>query len=226
MLIGPDSQLARDFQDYESTQAAMDGLIESGSRMFHHMDRAYFIRNFAGIRPKRIDPATGAVQDFVLECRDEVPGVVNLVGIESPGLTSALPLARRAVALIKAREALVPNPDFDPRRKGIRRFIDMSDAEREAAIAANPDYGEIFCRCEQVTKAEILQAIHNPLGVRTVNGVKVRTRATMGRCQGGYCETRITEALHQELGEDWQDISLGPQGSWMFTGSVKGGGEA
>ena len=226
VLIGPDSQLARDGQDYESTQAAMDGLIESGSRMFHHMDRAYFIRNFAGIRPKRIDPATGAVQDFVLECRDEVPGVVNLVGIESPGLTSALPLARRAVALIKAREELVPNPDFDPRRRGIRRFIDMSDAEREAAIAANPDYGEIFCRCEQVTKAEILQAIHNPLGVRTVNGVKVRTRATMGRCQGGYCETRITEALHQELGEDWQDISLGPQGSWMFTGSVKGGGEA
>ena len=67
VLVGPDSQLARDFQDYESTQAAMDGLIESGSRMFKHMDRAYFIRNFAGIRPKRIDPATGAVQDFVLE---------------------------------------------------------------------------------------------------------------------------------------------------------------
>ena len=226
VLIGPDSQLARDDQDYESTQAAMDGLIESGSRMFHHMDRAYFIRNFAGIRPKRIDPATGAVQDFVLECRDEVPGVVNLVGIESPGLTSALPLARRAVALIRAQEELVPNPGFDPRRKGIRRFIDMSDEEREAAIAANPDYGEIFCRCEQVTKAEILQAIHNPLGVHTVNGVKVRTRATMGRCQGGYCETRITEALQQELGLDCRDIELGPAGSWMFTGSVKGGGEA
>ena len=106
VLVGPDSQLARDFQDYESTQAAMDGLIESGSRMFKHMDRGYFIRNFAGIRPKRIDPETGAVQDFVLECRDEVPGVVNLVGIESPGLASALPLARRAVALIAQREKL------------------------------------------------------------------------------------------------------------------------
>ena len=226
VLIGPDSQLARDDQDYESTQAAMDGLIESGSRMFQHMDKSYFIRNFAGIRPKRVDPATGAVQDFVLETRDEAPGVVNLVGIESPGLTSALPLARRAVALIRAKEELVPNPGFDPRRKGIRRFIDMSDGEREAAIAANPDYGEIFCRCEQVTKAEILQAIHNPLGVHTVNGVKVRTRATMGRCQGGYCETRITEALQQELGLDCRDIELGPAGSWMFTGSVKGGGEA
>ena len=76
----------------------------------------------------------------------------------------------------------------------------MSDGEREAAIAANPDYGEIFCRCEQVTKAENLQAIHNPLGVHTVNGVKVRTRATMGRCQGGYCETRITEASSRNWG--------------------------
>ena len=223
VLVGPDSQLARDFQDYESTQAAMDGLIESGSRMFKHMDRAYFIRNFAGIRPKRIDPATGAVQDFVLECRDEAPGVVNLVGIESPGVTSALPLARRAVALIARQEALEPNPDFDPIRHGIRRFADMADEERAAAIAENPDYGEIFCRCEKVTKAEILQAIHNPLGVHTVNGIKVRTRATMGRCQGGYCETRITEALRRELGEDFRDIHLGPEGSWMFTGSVKGG---
>ena len=152
--------------------------------------------------------------------------MVNLVGIESPGLTSALPLARRAVALIAQRETLEPNPDFDPVRHGIRRFADMNDEERAAAIAENPDYGEIFCRCEKVTKAEILQAIHNPLGVHTVNGVKVRTRATMGRCQGGYCETRITEALHQELGEDFKDIHLGPEGSWMFTGAVKGGDRA
>lgn len=114
VLVGPDSQLARDFQDYESTQAAMDGLIESGSRMFKHMDRAYFIRNFAGIRPKRIDPATGAVQDFVLECRDEAPGVVNLVGIESPGVTSALPLARRPWPSSPGRRRWSPIPTLIP----------------------------------------------------------------------------------------------------------------
>ena len=226
VLVGPDSQLARDFQDYESTQAAMDGLMASGSRMFKHMDRSYFIRNFAGIRPKRIDPETGAVQDFVLEYRDEVPGVINLVGIESPGLTSALPLARRAVALMAQREELTPNPTFCPIRKGIRRFADMTDRERQAAIQENPDYGEIFCRCEQVSKAEILQAIHNPLGVHTVNGVKVRTRATMGRCQGGYCETRITQAIHEELGVSYQDMELGPEGSRMYTGALKGGDRA
>ena len=98
----------------------------------------------------------------------------------------------------------------------------MSCADREAAIAANPDYGEIFCRCEQVTKAEILQAIHNPLGVHTVNGVKVRTRATMGRCQGGYCETRITEMIEQELGVRPEDVRFNRAGSYMFTGPVRG----
>ena len=132
-------------------------------------------------------------------------------------------LKQGGVAVLIGQEALEPNPDYNPIRHGIRRFADMTDAERAAAIAENPDYGEIFCRCEKVTKAEILQAIHNPLGVHTVNGIKVRTRATMGRCQGGYCETRITEALHRELGEDFRDIHLGPEGSWMFTGSVKGG---
>ena len=199
----------------------MDGLIESGSRMFKHMDRAYFIRNFVGIRPKRIDPATGAVQDFVLECRDEAPGVVNLVGIESPGVTSALPLARRAVALIARQEALEPNPDFAPIRHGIRRFADMADEERAAAIAENPDYGEIFCRCEKVTKAEILQAIHNPLGVHTVNGIKVRTRATMGRCQGGYCETRITEMIEQEKHLAPEEVRYSKRDSYIFTGKVR-----
>ena len=88
--------------------------------MFKHMKREYYIRTFAGARPKRIDPATGEIQDFLIECRDDVPGVVNLVGIESPGLTSALPIARRAVKLVAEREALEPNPDFDPTRYRIR----------------------------------------------------------------------------------------------------------
>lgn len=226
VLVGPDSAVTDDFQDYEATQPAMDGLVETGTRMFKHMERGYFIRNFAGIRPKRIDPETGKVQDFLLECRDDVPGVVNLVGIESPGLTAALPLARRAVALIQAREDLAPNEGFDPVQKGILRFSQQDRRTQAALIARDPNYGEIVCRCEEVTRAEILQAIHNPLGVHTVNGIKVRTRATMGRCQGGYCETRITKLLQEELGQAAEEVRLGPAGSWMFTGPVKGGGEA
>ena len=221
VLVGPDSQLARDFQDYESTQAAMDGLIESGSRMFKHMDRAYFIRNFAGIRPKRIDPATGAVQDFVLECRDEAPGVVNLVGIESPGLTAAVPIARHAISLMEEREKLTPNPGFNPVRKGIPHFAEMTKEEQEEMIRQNPDYGQVICRCEKVTRAEILAAIHNPLGVDTMAGVKYRTRSMMGRCQGGYCQMRIAQMIEDELEKKVTEVRYARKDSQMFFGRVR-----
>ena len=220
-LIGPSAEYIESPADTASTQPVLDELFRQAQRLLPGLERRQIIGAYAGIRPKQAPPGEGGYWDFVL--REDRPGLIDLVGIESPGVTSALPLARRAVALIARQEALEPNPDFDPIRHGIRRFADMADEERAAAIAENPDYGEIFCRCEKVTKAEILQAIHNPLGVHTVNGIKVRTRATMGRCQGGYCETRITEALRRELGEDFRDIHLGPEGSWMFTGSVKGG---
>ena len=90
-------------------------------------------------------------------------------------------------------------------------------------MAVDPDYGEIVCRCETITRAEILQAIRNPLGVCTVNGIKVRTRASMGRCQGGYCETRITAMIREEIGKAVTEVELGPVGSRMFTGWMRGG---
>ena len=226
VLVGPNSFNVEDGEDYSVRQSGMDGLQESGARMFKHMKREYYIRTFAGARPKRIDPATGEVQDFLIERRDDVPGVINLVGIESPGLTSALPIARRVVGLLREKEELVPDPSFDPVRRGIRRFHEASREEQARLIAADPDYGEIVCRCETVTRAEIRAAIHNPLGVCTVNGIKVRTRASMGRCQGGYCETRITAMIREELGKAVTEVRLTNGDSAMFTGYVKGGEQA
>lgn len=224
VLVGPNSFAVEDGEDYAVSQSGMDGLQESGARMFKHMKRDYYIRTFAGARPKRIDPATGEIQDFLIECRDDVPGVVNLVGIESPGLTSALPIARYAVELIREREALKPNPHFNPVRRGVKRFHEQSREEQARLIRENPDYGEIICRCETITRAEIVAAIHNPLGVCTVNGIKVRTRASMGRCQGGYCETRITALIREELDKAVTDVRLTNGESGMFIGFVKGGG--
>ena len=225
VLVGPNSFNVPDGEDYSVSQKGMDGLQESGERMFAHMKREYYIRTFAGSRPKRIDPATGAIQDFLIERPEQVPGFINLVGIESPGLTSALPIARRVVKLIQEKEAMTPDPSFTPVRKGIVRFHEASRKEQAALVAADPDYGEIVCRCETVTRAEIRQAIHNPLGVCTVNGIKVRTRASMGRCQGGYCETRITAMIREELGKAVNEVELGPAGSRMFTGWMRGGAQ-
>ena len=97
----------------------------------------------------------------------------------------------------------------------------MTHEEQAAAIAEDPEYGEIVCRCETVTRAEIRRAINNPLGVHTVTGIKNRTRATMGRCQGGYCETRITEMIEEEMGIRPEDVRYSRENSYMFTGPVR-----
>ncbi|RGY99035.1 NAD(P)/FAD-dependent oxidoreductase [Clostridium sp. AM58-1XD] len=221
VLVGPDSYVTEDREDYRVTKEHLDGLIRDGQKMFSQMKRDYFIRNFAGIRWKRYDPETGEILDFMLESDEEHPNTVNLVGIESPGVTCALPLARRAVRIIAEKEKLAENPGFNPRRKGIRKFSEMRAEEKKAAVANDPNYGEVICRCENVTKAEILQAIHNPLGVHTVTGIKNRTRATMGRCQGGYCETRITKMIEEELGIACEEVRYSKENSWMFTGKVR-----
>lgn len=221
VLVGPDSYITEGLEDYKVTKEHMDGLFADGRKMFHQMKREYFIRNFAGIRWKRVNPETGEVLDFLLESDDQHPNTVNLVGIESPGITCALPLARRAVAKLTEKEHPEKNPQFNPLRERKKRFLEMTEAERKAAVSQNPMYGEIVCRCETVTRAEILAAIHNPLGVHTVTGIKNRTRATMGRCQGGYCEARITQMIEEELGITPQQVQYCKPNSWMFTGNMR-----
>lgn len=221
VLVGPDSYVTEDREDYVVTKEHMDGLFADGQKMFKQMKREYFIRNFAGIRWKRYNPETGEILDFMLESDDAHPHTVNLVGIESPGITCALPLARRAVHILAEKEHPLKNESFDPVRPVKKRFYEMNHEEQAAAIAENPLYGEIVCRCENVTKAEILDAIHNPLGVCTVTGIKNRTRATMGRCQGGYCETRITEMIEQEMGRAPQDLRYSRKDSYIFTGKMR-----
>lgn len=221
VLVGPDSYVVEDREDYSVTGEHLDGLIRDGQKMFPYMKRDFYIRNFAGIRWKRYDPATGEILDFVLESDDSHPCAVNLVGIESPGVTCALPLARRAVARLMEKEHPEENREFNPIRKAIPRFSMMTREEQKKAIEENPDYGEIVCRCETITRAEILAGIHNPLGVSTVTGIKNRTRASMGRCQGGYCETRITTMIEEESGMEAADVRYSKPGGYMFSGKVR-----
>ena len=159
--------------------------------------------------------------DGLFQSDDAHPHTVNLVGIESPGVTCALPLARRAVALLVQKEQPQKNESFNPVRPVKKRFHEMSHEEQQQAIKENPLYGEVVCRCETVTKAEILDAIRNPLGVCTVTGIKNRTRATMGRCQGGYCETRITEMIEQEKHLAPEEVRYSKRDSYIFTGKVR-----
>lgn len=221
VIIGPNAETVTDFTYYGVPQENMDYLAESASEIWPCIKKADYIRNYSGILPKWVDE-NGAIQDFKIEMRpDLAPNAVNLVGIESPGLTAAVPIGRMVAGMMNECEAFEENPDFDPRRKAIVRFEEQDDETKAKLIAEDPNYGEVICRCEKVTKAEILQAIHNPLGVHTMVGIKYRTRSMMGRCQGGYCQMRIARMIEDELGVRETDIRYARQNAWLFTGKVR-----
>lgn len=221
VIIGPNAETVSDFAYYGVPQENMDYLADSASDLWPCIHKSDYIRNYSGILPKWVDDQ-GMIQDFRIEIRDDLaPRAINLVGIESPGLTAAVPIARYAIGLMKEREELKPNPDFNPMRRGIVRFAEQPMEEQARLIAANPDYGEVVCRCEKVTRAEILQAIHNSLGVDTMVGIKYRTRSMMGRCQGGYCQMRIAKMIEEELGKAETDVRYARAGSQMFFGKVR-----
>lgn len=220
VIVGPNADYGEDFSYYGVPQKNMDYLAEDASTLWPHIHKSDYIRNYSGIQPKWLD-GDGVIKDFVIEARDEAPHTINLVGIESPALTSAVPIARRAVKLLAERETLRSNKNFNPYRKGIIRFSEQNDENKARLIAEDPNYGEVICRCETVTKAEILQAVHNPLGVDTMTGIKYRTRSMMGRCQGGYCQMRIAQIIQEELGKNVTDLLYARNGSNMFMGRVR-----
>jgi len=173
-----------------------------------------FITTFSGLR------AHCDRNDFVLGEPEDAPMFFDAVGIESPGLSSSPAIGDYLAKLAAEKLNAQPNPSFDPIRKGIPKFRDMTAEERAAAIAADPDFAKIVCRCETVTEAEIRQAIRRPVGARTVDGIKRRTRAGMGRCQAGFCTPRVVEILCEELGLDPTEVSKFGGNSKLLTGHL------
>jgi glycerol-3-phosphate dehydrogenase len=221
VIVGPNAEAVNDLTYYGVYQKNIDFLAQSASELWPCIHKPDYIRNYSGILPKWVDE-NGTIQDFKIEARDDLaPHTINLIGIESPGLTAALPISRKVVKLMAQRESLNPNKKFNPRRKGIIRFSEQSIEEKGRLIAQDSNYGEIVCRCETVTRAEILQAIHNPLGVSTMVSIKYRTRSMMGRCQGGYCQMRVAQMIEEELGKKETEVLHARAGSKLFTGRVR-----
>jgi glycerol-3-phosphate dehydrogenase len=117
--------------------------------------------------------------------------------------------------------SLKEKKDYNPIRKAHKRFAEMTNNERAEAIRKNPLYGRIICRCETVTEGEIVDAIRRPAGARTVDGIKRRLRAGMGRCQGGFCMPRLVEILARELKVPYRDVLKGSSEGYIFTGMLK-----
>lgn len=218
ILIGPSNEYIGDSEDFAVTQTILNMLCWEAQQFLPTISSRYFITNYAGIRAKQTPPEQGGYKDFVIEESASVPNMINLIGIESPGLTAAQPIAERVVSMIDKKERFTVNPFYNPYYKGILRFSEQDEKTKSGLIKEDPDYGEIICRCEQVTKKEILQAINNPLSARSLISIKYRTRAMMGRCQGGYCLTRIMELLKEKYNLNPTDFLLKGVGSHMLTG--------
>lgn len=222
ILIGPTTEYLADPEDFACTTNIMARLRRDAQRLLPGIRMSDYIRNFAGTRAKQTPPEVGGSKDFVIEDRKDLEGFINLVGLESPGLTSAPAIAEMTVGMVKNHLALDPDPAFNPVRPGSRDFFwELSPEEKAERIAEDPDYGEIICRCEKITKREVLDAIRNPLGARTMVSFKYRARASMGRCQGGFCIPRIVRLLRDEFGWNPEDFLKRGADSPMFVGNMR-----
>ncbi|MDR3331226.1 MAG: NAD(P)/FAD-dependent oxidoreductase [Synergistaceae bacterium] len=223
ILIGPSASYIpdEDREDYRATAKIMQSLRMEGQRLLPGLASGDFIRNFSGNRPKQTPPEVGGNADFTIE-ETESPGFIHLQGIESPGLTSSPAIAVEVRGIVERRLEMKKRTNFIAERRGfVGHFSHLPREARMDMIHAEPEYGEIICRCEGVTKKEIRDAIENPLGARTLMSIKYRARAMMGRCQGGFCIPRITRMLRDEYGYAPEDYRFRGGGAYMFTGVVR-----
>ncbi len=218
ILIGPSNEYIKSKDNLSVTSSVMKMLSSEARKFLPIISPGYIIRSYSGLRAKQAPSSEGGFWDFVIEESDTVDNFINLIGIESPGLTAAQPIAKRVVEIIKKKGRLNSNPSFNPFRKGILRFEEQDEEIKKTLIKQDPDYGEIVCRCEKITKKEILEAANNPLGARSLISIKYRTRAMMGRCQGGYCLPRIIEILREDFNLAPREITLKGKNSYLLTG--------
>lgn len=222
LLTGPTAQ---DIQDREGTDTSREGLSqvsEKAALSVKQIPARDVITSFSGLRAHITawTPAEGgredAEEDFVIGEAADAPGFIDVAGMESPGLSCAPATGEYVAELVRKLLNPEEKKNFISTRKGIPNMALASDEERHRLISENPAYGNVICRCEMVTEGEISDAIHRTPGAVTVDGIKRRTRAGMGRCQSGFCNPRVVEILARELQKDESEIRKSGKDSWFL----------
>lgn len=197
LIVGPDAVVREDLDDTSTNAEGLDAVVEAARKTWPAFSWRGVITNFAGVRSSCLENS-----DFILGEPDDMPGFFRIGAFDSPGLTAAPAVAAEYAHIIAERLDAKPNPDFNPTRKATPMFSRASDDERAKLIADDPAWGHIICRCEEVAEAEIVAALHSPVPAATVDAIKWRTRAGMGRCQSGFCMPLVAEIIARETGCD------------------------
>ncbi len=215
LIVGPD---AVDVEDRGDTSVAQDGLDFVAKVARRSTDKFALrenIRTFAGVR------ANSDVDDFIIREAEDAPGFIDAAGIKSPGLSCAPAIAEYVVELMaKSGLELRKKENHRDTREKIR-FKELSEEEKQAVIAKDARYGRVVCRCETITEGEIVAALQNPLTPSTIDAVKRRCNAGMGRCQGGFCSPRVMEIIVRERGIDPLQVQKDKEGSYIVIGETK-----
>ena len=215
IIVGPTAEDIFDRDGVNTTQKGLDAVRERANLAVEGLPLKQVITSFAGLR------AHEDGHEFIIGRAEGTENFFDCAGIESPGLSSAPAIGRMISEIVAEELKLEKNAAFIPTRKGITELKKLSMDEQNALIRQNSAYGRIVCRCESITEGEIVDAIRRPVGARSLDGVKRRVRAGMGRCQGGFCSTRVMEILARELKASLADVTKSGGHSKMITGLAK-----
>jgi len=214
LLTGPTSVDIEDKEDTSTTAAGFDRVIREAKENVPGIPYNKTITSFCGLR------AVGSTGDFIINSPKK--GFINTAGIESPGLSASPAIAEYVLDLLKEQGLeLTAKASYNPIREPQHAFREATIEEKNEMIKKDKSFGKIVCRCETVTEGEILQAIRTNPGARDLDGVKRRTRAQMGRCQGGFCGPQIVELLSKELGIPYEAVTKSGEGSYINLGRTK-----
>jgi glycerol-3-phosphate dehydrogenase len=203
-MIGPTSVEVNDREDLTTSKAGKQFVISKIHRLVPSVLREdQIITSFAGLRP------TTKEGDFYIQ--EDMNGFINIVGIQSPGLTAAPAIAEYVVNMLSGKVDFKPKKDYVAKRTAIPQFRYLDSVQRNEHIKEDPDFGEVVCRCELITKKEIKEAIRR--GARTMDGIKFRTRSQMGRCHGAFCTMKIMAIMSEELNIPFEKITKRGMGS-------------
>ncbi|WP_010236501.1 NAD(P)/FAD-dependent oxidoreductase [Clostridium arbusti] len=215
LLIGPSATDIEDKEDLSTSGQGLDDILSKAKLTIDKIPMRQIITSFSGLR------AHSERNDFIIGEAEDVPNFINAAGIESPGLSSAPAIAEMVRDMVVEKLSPNKNENFNPIRKGIPKFREMTNEERSKLIAKDGAYGRIVCRCEIVTEGEIINSIKRPLGAKTLDGIKRRTRSGMGKCQGGFCSNKIVDIISRELDIPLEDVSKFGSNSNLLTGKIK-----